>query len=61
MSKKCRATEFLVGLTFVGALLALIYSFVLMSMQIVDWAIFLLVIGFVGVLFLGMVFLVPTD
>ena len=56
-----RATEFMAGLSFVIALLAIIYSFVLFSMNVVDWGIFLLVIGFVTMLFLGIVFLKTRD
>ncbi|MFA6888700.1 MAG: hypothetical protein WC254_04355 [Candidatus Woesearchaeota archaeon] len=56
-----RATEFMAGISFIIALLAIIYSFVLFNMNIVDWGIFLLVIGFVTMLFLGIVFLRTKD
>ncbi len=56
-----RATGFIAGLSFVIGLLALIYSFVLFSENIVDWGIFLFVIGFITVLFLGLVFLKTRD
>ncbi len=52
---------FLAGLSFIIALLAIIYSFVLFAENVVDWGIFLLVVGFVTILFLGLVFLRIRD
>ena len=58
MSKKQSiATDFLVGLSFVAGLLATIYGFYVMSLNVIDWGIFLVVVGFVILLFLGTVFL----
>lgn len=56
-----RATEFMIGTSFIIALLAMIYSFVLFSNNIVDWGIFLLAVGFATMLFLGLVFLRVRD
>jgi hypothetical protein len=55
------ATEFLAGLSFAIGLLAIIFSVVLFSESIADWGIFLLVIGFITLLFLGLVFLRTRD
>ena len=60
MTKCKRAEDFLIGTSFAAALLAVIYSFILFSVAL-DWAIFLFVLGFVFLLFLGFVLLVPTD
>ncbi|PIN79347.1 hypothetical protein COV16_04770 [Candidatus Woesearchaeota archaeon CG10_big_fil_rev_8_21_14_0_10_34_8] len=58
MSKKQSiATDFLVGLSFIVGLLATIYGFYVMSLNVIDWGIFLVVVGFVILLFLGTVFL----
>jgi hypothetical protein len=55
------ATGFLAGLSFAIGLLAIIFSVVLFSESIADWGIFLLVIGFITLLFLGLVFLRTRD
>ena len=60
MTKCNRAEDFLIGTSFAAALLAVIYSFIIFSVAL-DWAIFLFVLGFVFLLFLGFVLLVPID
>jgi hypothetical protein len=64
MGKTCNqdvAGDFVVGLSTVVGLLAVIYGFYLMSLNTVDWGIFLIVIGFVVLLFLATVFLRPKN
>ncbi|MBI5072568.1 hypothetical protein HZA99_02000 [Candidatus Woesearchaeota archaeon] len=61
MTKYSRAEDFLIGTSFAAALVALIYSFVLFSVAAVDWGIFLFVIGFLFLFFLGFALLVPKD
>ncbi len=56
-----KAMGFFVGLSFVTAILAVTYGFLLMSQSVVDWGIFLIVFGFIVLLFLGIVFLVPRE
>lgn len=56
-----KAMGFFVGLSFVTAILAVTYGFLLMSQSVVDWGIFLTVFGFIVLLFLGVVFLVPKE
>jgi hypothetical protein len=56
-----KAMGFFVGLSFVTAILAVTYGFLLLSQTIIDWGIFLTVFGFIVLLFLGVVFLVPRD
>jgi ABC-type multidrug transport system permease subunit len=59
MGKQERAFDFVVGLSVITGLLSVIYSFFLMNIGVVDWGIFLLVIGFIVLMFIGIVFLVP--
>ena len=56
-----KAMGFFVGLSFVTAVLSLTYGFLLMNQAVVDWGIFLVVFGFIVMLFLGTVFLVPRE
>ena len=56
-----KAMGFFVGLSFVTAQLSVTYGFLLMSQSVVDWGIFLTVFGFIVLLFLGVVFLVPRE
>lgn len=57
MARQDKAHGFFVGFSVIIGLLALIYGIYLMTIHLVDWGIFLTVIGLMIVLFLGLVFL----
>jgi hypothetical protein len=61
MGKDDRASTFIVCLSAIVGLLAVLYGFYVMSLGAVDWAIFLIVIGFVILLFLATVYLGPRN
>jgi len=56
-----KALGFFAGVSFATGLLSLIYGFFLMYQAVVDWGIFLIVFGFIVMLFLGVVFLVLKE
>ena len=61
MTMQRTVTSFFTGFSFLVGLVFLIFSFIFFDLAIVDWAIFLLVLGLVFIFFLGFVLLVPVD